>query len=100
MNLTIYLQALFINLFLIGGIYTLLRPGMLLGPIGDFAYAWLPEAVCKPLFTCLPCMSSVWGTAFFWLSSLHDLLPWYDWPLHCLALCGMAHFAMMIDKDK
>jgi hypothetical protein len=106
--LTDYLQALFVNLFLIVGVYKLMEKGMLLGDFGDWLYdkleEWLGkgrgEFYSKPLFTCPPCMSSIYGVSFFFAAQLYNLVPWWLFPLHSLALCGLATLAMMIDGTK
>ena len=100
MTIETYLCALFVNLFINLGIYTLMRPGMLLGPIGDYLYMKAPEHVHKPLFSCPPCMSSVWGTTFFFLSDLHNLVPYWLFPVHCLILCGLTTIVMFWDHEK
>lgn len=99
MMFTDYLQALAINLFLIVGIWKLFQKDMLLGPIGDWLFNALGKRWSKPVFDCPPCMASVWGTAFFFVSRLQELLPWWAWPIHCLALCGLTTLAMMLDHD-
>lgn len=39
----------------------------------------------KPLFTCPPCMASVWGTLFFAFTGLEII----HWPLYILMLSGL-----------
>jgi len=95
-----YLWSIIVNELLILGIWTLLRPGMLLGPIGDWLELRLPEMVTKPLFVCVPCMSSVWGLLFYFNSWLHVYLPWYGFIPHCIALCGLGAFVKMLDKSE
>lgn len=96
-----YLQALFINLFLILGIWTMFRPGMIFGDIGD----WLSERykyrpwIVKPLYDCVPCMSSVWGSIFYWFSRLHEQNGFWFWPVHVICLCGLGSLAMMLEKS-
>src|SRR5688572_2383243 len=96
---TDYLQALFINLLLVVGIWKLFQPDMLFGAQGKWLYDRLGAFWSKPVFDCPPCMASVWGTVFFWTSRLYELLPWWTWPLHCLALCGLCTIAMMLDHE-
>jgi len=105
--LTTYLQLLFINLFLIVGVYKLFEHDMVLGGVGDWMYRRFKETLgekrgefySKPLFTCPPCMSSIYGTVFFFGVRMYELIPWWMWPLHCLALCGLATLAMMLDHE-
>lgn len=57
------------------GMYVLYQPGMILGKLPDyFSKAlnnWTPERadlivkLRKPLFDCLPCMSSVYGSIYY-----------------------------------
>ena len=79
------LEPIIINSLMIAGIHVLLWPGMI--------FAWmrkylkhLPLFIRKPLFECMICMASIWGTAFFLykngLSLNLDLIP------HLLAVCG------------
>lgn len=77
------------NALLIAGWWKLFQKGMLLGVVGDWLWKRLPEMVCKPLFQCMPCMASIYGTAFYLLSPLSANLPLWAWPLHCLMLCAL-----------
>lgn len=67
------------------GITTLFNKGMLLGWLGDIWERRLPDAINKPLWSCLPCMASVQGTwIWFLLGGSVEL-----WVPFCLALCGL-----------
>lgn len=68
------------------GVWTLFGRGMLLGWLGDILDRWLPEFVAKPLYACLPCMASTWGTLIWFLMAGSVELAW---PVFCLALCGI-----------
>lgn len=92
-----YYPHLFLNLFLIVGVWKLTEKDMLLGWFGDRLHKILGAFWSKPVFDCPPCMASIWGTAFFFGAKLDQLMPWYFFPLHSLALCGLATLAMMID---
>lgn len=98
-QVTEYLQLLVLNLFLIMGIWKLLQKDMLLGSFGDWMFKKLGKFYSKPVFDCPPCMSSIWGTAFFFAARLDSMMPWWLFPLHCLALCGLATVTMMLDHD-
>lgn len=77
-----------LNQLMIVGIWSMTRRDMVFGPIADWLWARLPIWLCKPFFQCMPCMASVYGTGFFFLSSMREFVtPWF-WPVHCLALCG------------
>lgn len=99
MNISDYICALFINLFILLGVWTIFRPGMIFGAVGDIISKKAPEWVTMPTINCPKCMSSVQGTAFFWLSSIHVHLPWWTWPFHVLALCGLTTIVMMFDHE-
>lgn len=68
------------------GVWTLFGKGMILGWLGDWLDKWLPDFIQKPLYGCLPCMSSVWGTAV-WFATYGSVV--WDWLVFCLALCGI-----------
>ena len=71
---------------LIIGVWTLFGKGMLLGWLGDIWDRRLPEVLQKPLYSCPPCMSSVWGSAvWFLLGGGFEVM----WTVFCLALCGI-----------
>lgn len=93
-----YLLLLLINLFLIVGIWKLTEKDMLLGWLGDWLYRILGKFWSKPVYECPPCMASIWGVTFFFGAKLDQLMPWYFFPLHSLALCGLATLAMMLDN--
>lgn len=95
-----YLCALFVNLFIVVGVWKIFQKDMICGGIGDWLYRRIGEWYSKPLFNCPPCMGSVYGVAFFWLSDLHNHLPWWSFPLHAIALCGVTAIAMMLDNHE
>lgn len=66
------------------GIKTLFDQGMLLGWLGDAWERRLPEMICKPLFSCAPCMASGYGTLIWFLTG--GSVDW--WLPFVLALCG------------
>lgn len=49
----------------------------------------------KPLFECVYCMSSLWGTIVFWIwmqdFTADNLIIW---PFYVLALCGLSKLVM------
>lgn len=100
MTIQQYLCALFVNLFINVGIWTAFRPQMILGPIGDWLFMKAPAFIHKPLFSCPQCMSSVWGTAFFFAFGLNDRLPSWAFIPHVLALCGLTSIAMFLDHER
>lgn len=58
------IESVISNSLLILGINCLFWPGMLLFKLVK-PLSKLPELLRKPLFECMICMSSVWGTVFF-----------------------------------
>lgn len=43
----------------------------------------------KPLFTCPPCMASVWGTVVYWIATPMSSETLAAWPLYILMLSGL-----------
>lgn len=82
------------------GVFFATKSDQILGFAGD-AVRLLPEWIHKPVLSCPPCMSSVWGTAI-WFSmgftyvplSLFDRL--FYWPFYILALCGFVRFLNLL----
>lgn len=95
--------ALAIGVLWIAGVWTLFRPKMLFGDLADWLeyYAKLAfgkewgEYVCKPLFRCPPCMSSIHGS-YVWVilgGSWWGLVP------YCVCLCGANAFLFIEFSD-
>lgn len=78
------LRLLFVNACVIVGVNFVTSKDQLLGPLGD-QIRKLPKNVSHPISECPPCMSSVWGTAMYWLFGPRKLLLW---PFYVLSLCG------------
>ena len=78
-------EYIFLNSLIIVAIHALFWPGMLF--VGFRKYLdRLPGFMRKPLFDCMICMSSVWGTFFFLCVNKVlsiGLIP------HVLAVCGL-----------
>jgi len=53
--------------------------------IGKSLYKSRFEIILKPLFMCAYCMSSIYGTLFYF-SQYNNLLLW---PVFCICLCGL-----------
>lgn len=66
------------------GIWNAFAPGMIFGWLGSIWDRRLPEALQKPIYSCLPCMASVHGT-WFWILAGGDLTWWLPF---VLALSG------------
>ena len=66
------------------GIWTVCEPDQVFGRFTNWVEHKLPKWVCKPLFICPPCMSSVHGT-WVWFALGGDALYW---PLFVICLCG------------
>lgn len=59
----------------------------------DLDYKWDDfskgqQTIMKPLFACPYCMSSVHGTAIFFVMLFGDFTLWY-WLPFCICLCGL-----------
>lgn len=82
-----FLTLLFIGALFVTGVWVCFLPNMVLGELGDMAERIFPSALCKPLFTCPACMSSAWGTPFwFYMGGSVN-----QWPVFVLSLCGAMH---------
>ena len=54
-----------------------------------YSLKWLGQFLSKPLFTCPPCMASIWGTLVYWLATPMSLNSLAVWPLYILMLSGL-----------
>lgn len=84
--------ALGFGILWIAGVWTLFKPGMIFGNLGDWI-EWAAkivlgddrgESFVKPLFRCPACMASVHGTTIWFLSNG----SWQWWFPFCVCLCG------------
>lgn len=55
---------------------------------------WLPKSLTKPIYGCLMCMSSFWGTIFYWAYTLNsnqiiNSLTLIKWVVVVVVVCGM-----------
>lgn len=69
---------------------------------GNFAEALLPQWLSKPLFLCPTCMSSIWGT-LFWFATGNELTLWYVVGIFSLAGVNSIATALLYnctDKDE
>jgi len=73
-----------LGMLVIIAIWNAFAPGNIFGWLGDRLESRYPEFVLKPVFLCLCCMASLWGSAV-WFYTGGDLL---QWPLYVLALSG------------
>jgi hypothetical protein len=82
------LQVVFCELAIIG-LWFAFSPGEIFGDVADYLEILLPKFLQKPIFSCYLCMSSVYGSLFFWLT--HDLTNWHLilWPFYICALTGI-----------
>lgn len=67
------------------GAWNAFAPGMILGGLGDWLEKRFPEYLLKPLFLCVLCMPSVWGSAIWFLTG-GDI---FYWPFYVIALSGL-----------
>jgi hypothetical protein len=82
-----FIEHIIIGAMLITGIWAACGKEMIFGELADYAEKILPHNLCKPLFVCPACMSSIWGTAY-WLYAGGDLKHWI---IYILCLCGVMH---------
>lgn len=80
-----FLQLLLIGCLVCIGIWNAFKPGMIFGWLGKIWDRRLPEVLQKPLYSCPPCLASIYGSAL-WILAGGDL-TW--WPVFVLALSGL-----------
>ena len=58
----------------------------------------LPKTVQKPLFNCAYCMSSLWGTLWYWslVPKVPEINTWFYWPVFCILVAGTVRLFMLI----
>lgn len=76
-----------VTLAFIHGFAYCFRSDEIFSVAGDWMRKNWPEFVRKPLFECVYCMPSVWGSLFF-LFFLPGY-PWYLWILFVFCLTGL-----------
>jgi len=79
---------LIINCLVIFGVYAVTREGMLLEKISKLLVKVFGEFYSKPFTECPTCMSSIWGTLFYFVFVSQGFLLW---PFYLLALAGLIH---------
>ena len=62
-----FLPRLLIASLVCFGIWNAFAPGMILGWLGDVFERRLPEALQKPLYSCPPCLASIYGSIMWFL---------------------------------
>lgn len=67
------------------GIWTLFQPGMLLDPIAEWLHKRINPWFQKPLYDCVICFASLYGSAIWFLTG-GDVVWWLPF---LLALCGL-----------
>lgn len=80
----------FIVLVIIGacwcwGVFTLFQDGYILEKPGHFLWDNIGNFVCKPIFSCPPCMASIHGFA---IGFIYYGLSWQI-PIFMICLCGL-----------
>lgn len=70
---------------LILGVWNAFGKGQILGSLGDWLEDRFPPKLLKPLFTCVLCMPSVWGSAVWFLTGG----DWFYWMFYVIALSGL-----------
>lgn len=74
-----------VNCCLIWGIHCAFNEGFFLYGFGQILERSFGTTICKPIFLCPPCQSSLWGAIFF-ISA--QGLSWVILP-YCVCLCGL-----------
>lgn len=82
MNADFWLQLALAGLVILG-IWNAMGKGDILSFVGDWLEKHAPHWG-KPIGLCPPCMSSVWGSAVWFLTGG----GWWEWPFFVLALSG------------
>ena len=62
-----FLLHLVVASLIIFGIWGAFGPKMIFGWLGDILEKRVPDALNKPIWSCPPCMASVWGS-IYWFS--------------------------------
>lgn len=70
----------------ITGLHVSFWDGMIFSPVRLRYLRTLPRWASKPVYHCLTCMASVWGSIYFF--TYGDLSVW-QWPLFILAVAGV-----------
>ena len=87
------LEKVFVTSLICLAIHVMLKPGMLLGLIGEIMELFLKDYVNKPLGLCLTCMASIYGTIVFFTWSN---LPITDYIPFILSVAGLNYFFSLI----
>lgn len=82
-----FFEQLIIGVLFISGLWAACAEGMIFGELADMAEKILPRELCKPLFVCPACMSSIWGTLVWFYTGG----SFYLWPIYIFCLCGAMH---------
>ena len=62
-----FLPRLLIASLVCFGIWNAFAPGMIFGRLGDIFERRLPQALQKPLYSCPPCLASIYGSVMWFL---------------------------------
>lgn len=87
------LQQLLISCLILTGIHICFWDGMILWRLKKYLCC-LPYFIQKPLFDCLICMASVWGTVLYFGYWYNDFS--FQWIVFILALAGLNTIASSI----
>lgn len=80
-----FLPLLLIASLVCFGVWNAFAPGMILGWLGNIWDRRLPECLQKPLYSCPPCLASIYGSVV-WILAGGDLTWWLPF---VLALSGL-----------
>lgn len=84
--MTDFILLLLFGAFWTWGVSCLFQEGYILEKPGNYLWGNWPKWICKPLFACPPCMSSVHGSVI--------AICYFDWHLYyilpyMICLCGI-----------
>ncbi len=82
----IFIIHLVVAMLICAGIWNAFTKGQILGWLGDIWEKRLPNAINKPLWMCMPCLASFWGTLIWFLVFDGDRWMWIPF---VLALSGL-----------
>lgn len=70
------IEKIFIISFLVFAIWYSMKPGEILGLLGDWLERQLPAKLHKPIFDCPVCMAGGYGAIIYWLIWASTIREW------------------------
>jgi len=96
----IFLMALFCV-----GVYKASDTGMIFNRAKEFCYRYLPHKLFHPLFGCIYCMASIWGSVAYVLLSFIigyniSVAEWLFCCVCCIPVNGFIYFVVYNAENK